>query len=177
LSKPVSFSVSWWSSELTQLVRNARRARRWHTRCPCADAWRAYLEALNAKGEAIRKAKAVYFKQAVAEAVGGRRGIWPLAKWAKTRSHLHPTPPSIPNLVTLSGTATTPIEKAEAMKRQNFPPMPDDDLSDIPHASYPPDIPSPMLISEEEISSVIIKLHPFKAAGSDGIPFIVLKCL
>jgi hypothetical protein len=34
-----------------------------------------------------------------------------------------------------------------------------------------------MSISEEEISSVIKKLHPFKAAGSDGIPFFVLKCL
>jgi hypothetical protein len=28
LSKPVSFSVPWWFSELTLLVRNARRARR-----------------------------------------------------------------------------------------------------------------------------------------------------
>jgi hypothetical protein len=36
LSKPVSFSVHWWSSELTQLVRSARRARRWHKRWPCA---------------------------------------------------------------------------------------------------------------------------------------------
>jgi hypothetical protein len=33
-----------------------------------------------------------------------------------------------------------------------------------------------MSISEEEISSVIKKSHPFKAAGSDGIPFFVLKC-
>jgi hypothetical protein len=65
-SKPVSFSVPWWSSELTQLVRNARRARGWHTRRPCAEAWRDYLEALNAKGKEIRKAKAAHFKQAVA---------------------------------------------------------------------------------------------------------------
>jgi hypothetical protein len=28
LSKPVSFFFPWWSSELTQLVRSARRARR-----------------------------------------------------------------------------------------------------------------------------------------------------
>jgi hypothetical protein len=75
LSKSVAFSLSWWSSELTQLVRNARRARKWHTRCPCADAWRVYLEALNDKGEAIRKAKATHFKQAVAEAARGRKGI------------------------------------------------------------------------------------------------------
>ncbi len=63
------------SSVLTQLVRSARRARRWHTRRPCAEAWRAYLEALNAKGEAIKKAKAAHFKQAVAEAARGRKGI------------------------------------------------------------------------------------------------------
>jgi hypothetical protein len=34
-----------------------------------------------------------------------------------------------------------------------------------------------MSISDEKISSVIKKLHPFEASGSDGIPFIVLKCL
>jgi hypothetical protein len=34
-----------------------------------------------------------------------------------------------------------------------------------------------MSVTEEEISAVIKKSHPFKAAGSDGIPFLVLKCL
>jgi hypothetical protein len=34
-----------------------------------------------------------------------------------------------------------------------------------------------MSISKEEISNVIKRLHPFKAAGSDGIPFLILKCL
>jgi hypothetical protein len=34
-----------------------------------------------------------------------------------------------------------------------------------------------MSISEEEITSVIKKSHPYKAAGSDGISFFVLKCL
>jgi hypothetical protein len=158
-------------------VRNARRARRWHTRRPCAEAWRVYLEALCAKGEANKKAKDAHFKQAVAEAARGRKGIWPLAKWAKTRSHLLPTPPLIPNLVTPSGNATTPSKKAEALKAQFFPPMPDANLSDITNASYPAEMPSPMSISDDEISSVIEKLHPFKGAGSDGIPFFVLKCL
>jgi hypothetical protein len=55
--------------------------------------------------------------------------------------------------------------------------MPDADLSDISNASYPAEKPSPMSISEEEISSVIKKLLPFKAAGSAGIPFFVLKGL
>ncbi len=54
--------------------------------------------------------------------------------------------------------------------------MPDADLSDIPNASNPPEMSSPMSITEE-ISSVIKKSHPFKAAGSDGIPFFLMKCL
>ncbi len=42
--------------ELTKLVGNARRNRKWGRRHPCAEAWRAYLEALSAKGDAILKA-------------------------------------------------------------------------------------------------------------------------
>ncbi len=76
MSKPVPFSVPWLSSELTKLVRNARRARRKHRRQPSAEEWRAYLEALSVKGAAIRKAKAAHFKQAVADAPRGRRRIW-----------------------------------------------------------------------------------------------------
>ncbi len=82
-----------------------------------------------------------------------------------------------PNQTKPSEYATTPSEKAEALNTRYFPPMPDADVSDIPDASYPAELPSSMSISEEEISSVIKKSHPFKAAGSDGIPFFVLKCL
>jgi hypothetical protein len=93
-------------------VRNARRARRWHKRCQFAEAWRVYLEAANVKRKVIKKAKAVHFKQAAINAVRTRKAIWPTAKWAKTRSHLPPTPPLIPTLVTTSGNATTPFDKA-----------------------------------------------------------------
>ncbi len=68
----------------------------------------------------------------------------------------------------------TPSVKAEAQKTPFFPPMPDADLSDIHNTSYPPEMPSPKSISGEEISGVIKKLHHFKAADSDGIPFFVL---
>ncbi len=44
ISKPVSISNPWWSSELTQLVRNATRAKRGDKRQPCAEALRVYLE-------------------------------------------------------------------------------------------------------------------------------------
>jgi hypothetical protein len=65
-----------------------------------------------------------------------KKGIWPLAKLAKTPSHLLPTPPSIPNLVTPSRHATTPFEKAEALKTQVSPPLPDTDFSNIPNTLY-----------------------------------------
>ncbi len=51
------------------------------------------------------------------------------------------------------------------------------DLANITNASYPAEMPSPMSISEDEMASVIKKSNPFKAAGSDSIPFLVLKCL
>jgi hypothetical protein len=51
------------------------------------------------------------------------------------------------------------------------------DLSEVPNASYSPEMPSRMSIFEEEISSVIKMSHPFRAAGSDGILFFILKCL
>ncbi len=87
--------------------------------------------------EVIKKANAAHFKQAVAVAVRTSKGIWPLAKWAKTRSHLPPIPPSFSTLVTPSGDATTPFHRAEALKTQFLPLMPDADLSDISNESSP----------------------------------------
>jgi hypothetical protein len=55
--------------------------------------------------------------------------------------------------------------------------MPNADLFDNPNALYSPEQHSSMSIYAEEISSVIRKVHLFNAAGSDGIPFFVLKCL
>jgi hypothetical protein len=43
LSRPALFSVPWWSSELTQLIKIGRRAWRWHKGRLCAYAWRVNL--------------------------------------------------------------------------------------------------------------------------------------
>ncbi len=114
-----------------------------------------YPGAANVKREVIKNVKAAQFKQAVADAVRTRKGIWPLAKWAKTRSYLPLTPLSILTLVAPSGNATTPFNKAEALKARFLPPMPDANFSNIYDACYSPEKHSPMSISEEEISSVI----------------------
>jgi hypothetical protein len=81
-------------------------------------------------------------------------------------------PPTIRNHVTPSGIAISSLDKAEALKYSFYSLMPDADLTNIPSASYPTAMPSPQLIFEEN-SSVILKSHSFRAAGSDNIPFFV----
>jgi hypothetical protein len=55
--------------------------------------------------------------------------------------------------------------------------MPNTDLANIPSACYPAAMFSPLLVTDEEMSSVIEYSHHSKAVGSDGIPFFLLKCL
>jgi hypothetical protein len=95
-----------------------------------------YEESCSGKKEAIMKAITVHFKLAVAEAAGGGKGVWLLAKWAKTSGHFPPTPPSNSNNFIPSSNAMTLLEKVEALKVLLFPSMPDADFSDIPNATY-----------------------------------------
>ncbi len=101
------------------------------------------MEAQNAKGAAIGRAKAAHFKQAVGDVARGRRGILSPAHWAKERRHFPLIVPTISNFVVQSGIAMTPSDKAEVIKTRFFPPMPNGDLSDIPNASYPAAMPFP----------------------------------
>jgi hypothetical protein len=156
-------------------VRNARRARGWHKRCPCADTWRLHLKALNVKGEACSRNYRLQISS----------WLWPkLQEVEEASSHYQNrqkkevtiTPPllSIPNIVDPHEIATSPIEKAEALKVQSFPPVPDANLSDIPKASYPPEMSSSILISEEESFSILKKFHSFNVMAYH---FSVLKYL
>ncbi len=56
-------------------MRNARTAKKWHKKHPCAKAWRLYLETLTAKGKAFMKAKVVQYRQAGTEAARKRNQI------------------------------------------------------------------------------------------------------
>jgi hypothetical protein len=75
----------------------------------------------------------------------------------------------------MNNLASTLSEKADALKSQFLPPMPNANPANILNTSYPAAMPSPVSILEEEISYIIRKLHPFKAAGSDGIPLFIVK--
>ncbi len=108
LSKPAPFCIPWWSEEIGELVEEARRAFRRHSRNPTELAQQEYLEANRAKGAAIRQAKRQCFEEAIENACKeGGKGFWRLAKWAKSKSFLLPTPPSILPLTNPQGPVTT----------------------------------------------------------------------
>ncbi len=105
-------------------MEEAERALRQHRRNLSELSWQQYLETNKAKEAAISKAKRWSFEEAIENASKeGGKSFWRLAKWAKSKSFLPPTPPSMP---------TTPEAKCEALKARFFPPVPAADLSDIP---------------------------------------------
>jgi hypothetical protein len=48
------------------------------------------------------------------------------------------------------------------------------DLRNISNAAYPAVMPSPTMVFHVEMASFITKLHTFRAAGSNDIPFYVV---
>jgi hypothetical protein len=137
LSKPAPFRVPWWSEEIGRLVEEARRAFRRRRRNPTELAWQEYLEAKRAKGAAIRQENRQCFEEVIQNVCKeGGKSFWKLAKWAKSKSILPLTPPSIPSLTTPQGPATTLEAKCDTLRARSFPPIPPADLSDIPEFHY-----------------------------------------
>jgi hypothetical protein len=99
------------------------------------------------------------------------------SKKGKTINHFLQTLSTILYLVILFRNAIIIYEKAEVLNVHLSPAMPDADPPIIPNPSYPPSLPSSLSTSEEEFSSIIKKLPPFKASGSDDYLFFALKCL
>ena len=102
-------------------------------------------------------------------------GIWKLARWAHTKSHLPPPLPQFPDLHTSRELANTFEEKERAFRENFFPPPPEADLSDIDGYVYPPPLPSQSLLTIQEVESAIRRPKPTKAPGLTGIPHLILQ--
>jgi hypothetical protein len=129
-------------------------------------------------GAAIRPAKSKSFEEAIESACKeGGKSFWRLAKWAKSKSFLPPTPPSIPSCTTPLGFTTMLEAKCDTLKAHFFPPIPPADLSHIAEFQYPAEKFSPPSITLEEIASALSEARPHKDPGPDGIPTYFLKLL
>ena len=105
-SKPCQFSQGFWTQQCTETTLRARYLRR---QAPNSDEYRA---AIQAKKKTVQKAKIVHFRTQV-QAATETSGIWRLAKWARTKSHLPPPIPQCPTLVTPEGQLATSFEEKE----------------------------------------------------------------
>ena len=111
----------------------------------------------------------------VHEATEKPGGIWRLAKWARTKSHLPPPIPQFPTLQTENGLATTFEEKERALRMKFFPPPPEADLSDIANYSYPPQLADQNQLTIDEVISAVRRPKGLKSPGITGIPHLILQ--
>ena len=89
-----------------------------------------FQEAGAAKKTIIAKAKQAHWRAAVHKAAISSQGIWKLAKWACTKSHLPKEPAKMPNLH-WNGSLRTTVNKKAAALQERFYPTVAADLADI----------------------------------------------
>ena len=159
------------------VVKDTRRLRRACSARGDIDAWWKYTKKKKEKKKAIANEKRKYFRQEIAKAAEDQRGIWKLARWAKDKSHLPRELPQFPPLKNQGGTATTYQDNIDVLKNHFFPPPPEADLSNIQGTVYPPEIQADQEVKEEEIATVISRLHGMKAPGPDGIINWIIQLL
>lgn len=176
-ARPSANAKDFWTQHCSEAVAQAKRLHaEWKSdRTP--EAWQRYLKGVDAKGKVIRRSKTAFFRNQVQEAGQKGDGLWKLCKWAKTKSQSPKEPPQFPPLLRQNGegVATTFGEKTEILRAKFFPTPRAAELSDIGDAQYPGPLCGMTLITTEEISRMISRLHANKAPGPSGIPNRVLK--
>ncbi len=175
LAKPSGRANPAWTREVEMLIQEARKARREATDL---NPWniRRYQQLTNAKKRALRRGRTLAWRKFIAETTKGK-GIWHMAKWAKTKANQPQTTPQFPPLQ--EGPETIPTYdntiRAKILAKKFFPPPEEADLSDVQGSAYPQEVNVPQEITEEMIRNALKKMHPDKAPGPDGITNRVLK--
>src|SRR6266480_335715 len=174
-AKPSTRANPAWTQEVETLIQEARKARR-----EAADhnPWNImrYKQLTNTKKRALRRGKSLAWRKFITETTQ-KKGLWHMAKWAKTKANQPQTTPQFPPLQ--EGPDTTPTfdntTRARILAKKFFPPPEEADLSNIQGYTYPQEIDVPQEIKEEMIKDALRKMHPDKAPGPDGITNRVLK--
>jgi hypothetical protein len=174
---------AWWTAEVSAVVATERRAHRLWLRTRTDSAWEEYLAAAAAKRQQIASAKQAHWRKSVYEAAVSTEGIWKLARWARTKSHLPPEPAKMPDLQWQGAQYNTVSGKARALY-ERFYPRTTADLDDIAdqelqNESYGP---GPALVISQTVTSndiqdIVSKAKPDKCPGADEIPNRFLQAM
>jgi hypothetical protein len=103
LSQPSERAQPWWDAAVAEAVQAERQAQRqWsrtqsYSRAWEEQKWREFQGTSAEKRKIIAKAKQAHWMAGVHKAATSTEGIWKLAKWARTKSHLPKEPAKMPN--------------------------------------------------------------------------------
>jgi hypothetical protein len=161
---------------VAQAVHNTRLARRrWH-RHETEAAWEDFVAAQRAKQRIIARAKQAYWRNSLHDASSSPQGIWNIARWARTKSHLPPNPPRVPTLHRGDTITSTEQEKVELLC-DRFYPNTQADLEDVTDATFEDhtfqdhlSIDQLLVVSPQDIHIALHRTKPCKCPGINGIP-------
>jgi len=177
VARPSPKASPAWSEECTEAVKEARQLfRRWRQSNQIPD-FVSYRKAHNMKKRAIRKEKSKLWRKAVEEITANPKGVWRLAKWARTADG---KPKALPQFPPISRPGEEQLhhndeEKAIILAEQFFPPPAAADLSDIPGFEYQEPKETRMEVEEGDIIAALKGLAPDKAPGPTKITNRFLK--
>ena len=183
LTKSTSYAQPWWNNNITAAIQQERRLRRHWRVMTTEEAWNEAKEATKTKKKLIKDAKRAHWRSSIHEAATSGEGIWRIAKWARTKSHLPPEPVKMPDLLWKDTSYRTPKQKAEALGERFYPQtkakLDDIDEDRLLRADYSKEQQHcvDMTTTTEEISSIITRSHSDKAPGNDTIPNRFLKAM
>jgi hypothetical protein len=164
--RPSPHSKRWWTKELSSLRKEANRLRNIYRRTKHEEdkvIWRAKADEY---AKEIEHATTSKWKEYVNNA--NNKTIWQIKKYITNT----PTPTFVP---TLDDEAASHDQKVTVLRKAFFPEPPPADLTDIPSAAYPQEVPFEVQITLRQIREAINRLAPDKAPGPDEISNRVLK--
>ena len=172
---------AWWTPKVSEAIAAERRAHRQWSSTRTDSAWDSYIAASKAKRQQIASAKQAHWRQSVHEASVSTEGIWRLAKWARTKSHLPPEPAKMPDLQWQGAQLGTVSGKARALY-ERFYPETEAELQDITDRDFQHDLPGrtlemSQLVTEEDVQDIVQRVKLDKCPGSDEIPNRFLQAM
>jgi hypothetical protein len=178
---PSTQAQAWWTPEISNAITAERRAHRKWTHTHTDRAWDDYTTTAKVKRRLIASAKQAHWRKSVHEASTSTEGIWKIAKWARTKSHLPPEPAKMPDLQWRGAWLNTLSGKVRALC-ERFYPETEADLQDITDRDFQQDLPGQalamsQLVADKDIWDIVRKVKPDKCPGADEIPNRFLKAM
>jgi ribonuclease HI len=160
------FSKRWWNLGLSDLRKQAERARRKFSKSGHQEDEERWKECRRIYHDKMDECKRNTWQKFVEDA--DERSIWKVNKYLNSL----PTNTYIP---TLEGTAATNHQKQDKLRKTFFPLPPAADLKDLLDVCYPNPVSTNFNITPSQVKRAIDKLASNKAPGPDGIPNHILK--